>query len=146
MITREDLYRLVALNPQDPIFDKIYYDIWGIEERLKKRAVTYPDSLNKVLNFILTCHQMWHDVGNADPKTQAERFSGFQPLCKDKEHNELNPVVNERDYLFVFKEYMRKWASRKNEGTNEANWYKMQDELAEQIVRWPHEIRKEEVA
>ena len=38
-----------------------------------------------------------------------------------------------KDHLISFKEYERLWASRKNEGTPEKDWYKMQDELVEYI-------------
>lgn len=127
------------------VLEGIVDDIQGLVNRVLWRSSTQ-HSAEQVFNFILTNTQMWHDVRNADYGTQAERSLGFQPLYSDKEHTELNPHLTERDYLFVFKAYMRKLASRKNEGSDKENWYKMQDELAEKIARWPYELRKEEVA
>ena len=133
-------------------------DIQGLCDRLTKdsqgnrnypRAPLCPTPAKRVLTFILTNRQMWHDVGNVDPTSQAPEFihpEYSNPLFLDGEHTKINPRLTEKDYLLVFKEYMRRLAARKNEGSDEANWYKMQDELAEQIARWPTLLDKVAVA
>ena len=118
-------------------------DIGGLAVRLKGNS--FENNRNRVLHFILTEKQMWHDVGNTDPYPQSQEFKkGINPLYLDKEHKQLNPNVIAGDYLLVFKAYMQRWAARKNEGSDSANWFKMQDELADQISS--HTGREQAVA
>jgi len=149
---------LSAYNFDNGRLSGITSDIQGLCDRLAKdsqenrnypRAPLCPTPAKRVLTFILTNRQMWYDVGNVDPTSQAPEFMHPEysnPLYLDEEHTKINPQLAERDYLLVFKEYMRRWAARKNEGSDEANWYKMQNELAEQIARWPTLLDKVAVA
>ena len=114
-------------------FSREYYDDL---EALSKKSFPHMNKLSalrNIINYIVSYKQMWHDVRNADPKRQSEKFRGRQALYIDEEHKIKNTILTPLDYLKVFKEYMRIWAARKNTGSPVNDWYKMQDELAEKI-------------
>ena len=83
--------------------------------------------------FILKYEQMWQDVGNTDPFTQAPQFKGIRSLYSGPKHLKINPNLTATDYLYTFKEFMRIWAARKHEGSPEKDWERMQMEFAEYI-------------
>lgn len=91
------------------------------------------EGIFRISGAILNYDQMWHDAGNADPILQISDFHGREPLFDDGLHNHRNPNVTASDYLFVFKKFMRIWAARKNEDSSEANWFKMQQEYADEL-------------
>lgn len=114
-------------------FSREYYN--DLEALSKKSfpCMNKLSALGNVINYIVSYKQMWHDVRNADPKRQSEKFRGRQTLYVDEEHKIKNTNLTSFDYLAVFKEYMRIWAARKNTGSPIDDWYKMQDEISEKI-------------
>ncbi|MDO8467653.1 MAG: hypothetical protein Q7S56_01745 [Nanoarchaeota archaeon] len=107
-------------------------DIEGLAKKIDEPKLSIV-GLDEVLKFIANYEPMWHEVGNQDLERQLETFKGKQPLYLDSEHTQRNPNLNHSDYLFVFKEFMKTWAARKNKGSPEENWYQMQEELADLI-------------
>jgi hypothetical protein len=88
-------------------------------------------AIHNVAVFISGYTKMWHEVGNADPKTKDPKFSFNHPLYEDSTHQVMNPLVTEYDFLAVFKEYERIQAVSQNTGSMDKNWEAGQDRLAE---------------
>lgn len=93
--------------------DALVCRIAGIGKRnpMIDRLEKVTDAENNVIDFIRNSNEIWTDT------------------CRE----ELRKKAGSDDYLKTFKEYERLWASRKNEGGPEKNWYKMNDELAKYI-------------
>jgi len=84
----------------------------------------------KVAAFMMK-EQIWHDVHRARPNGQeVDSERTFYLDCE----NHVRRVLKPEDYLKTFKEYEQQWAARKNEGSDLANWFKMQEELAALIA------------
>ena len=101
-------------------------------------SYAYPgDTLDRriiiVAQWILQNDNMWFEVHNADTFHQSATFRGRRPLYLNDNHTKRNPHLTASDYLFVFKEYMRLWAARKHEGSPEADWEAMLEELSNVI-------------
>ena len=124
MATSVDEIMSASISNQD-----LFRDISGLARRLTFKG-NILDKSRKVAYFIFKYKQMWHEVGNQDPDRQSPQFNGWQPLYLDGEHKNKNPDLIAEDYLYTFKEFMKIWAARKNEGSPEKNWHKMQDELS----------------
>jgi hypothetical protein len=107
-------------------------DLEGLASRMPV-GISMDEKLHRVAEFILKYEQMWHDVGNADPFRQFSGFKYKEPLFLDSSHDERNLNLKASDYLNVLKEYMRRWAARKHEGSPTENWYKMQEEFSKHI-------------
>jgi len=88
-----------------------------------------------IVKFILKHQNMWYN-GNQDPVIQKPVFRdrGIQPLWLDERHNQRNPNITARDYLFTFKEYMRRLAS-KFRGFDKENWERMQRDVLVPIIK-----------
>lgn len=114
LVEREDI--IIALSHNQDVqrdVDSLVCRIAGIGRRnpMADRLQRVIDAENQVLEFIENSEQIWSDTGR----------------------RELYISASEKEHLISFKEYERLWASRKNQGTREGDWYKMQDELAEYI-------------
>ena len=106
-----------------------YEDLMGLGSRAFP-GVRHDVQAYMAARFVLRYEQMWHEVGNQDPVSQAYMFNGIHPLFSSPTHAQINLNLTPLDYLFTFKEFMRKWAARKHEISPQENWYMMQDEFA----------------
>ncbi len=107
---------IIALSHHQDIqkdVDALVFRIAGIGKRnpMIDRLQEVIDAEEKVINFIKDSKEIWEDTNRV----------------------RLYASASLKDYLISFKEYERLWASRKNEGTPEKDWYKMQDELVKYI-------------
>lgn len=112
-MNRADIVIALSYHPDiQKDVDYFVCRISGIGKRhpLVDRLQVVIDAENKVIDFIKNSMEIWADTGS-------------RPTKESKSS----------DYLRVFKQYERLWASRKHEGTAEKNWHKMQDELANYI-------------
>ncbi len=116
------------------VFPAIFSDVLGLASRLFDRGV--PDGLNQVINFILTNEQSWHEIGCTDKKMQPKELAHLPILYTDETHTARNPDISYSHCLQVLKIYMEKLASKEKQGSDEANWYSMNDKLADRIETW----------
>ncbi|MFH1307793.1 MAG: hypothetical protein ABIH72_02990 [archaeon] len=80
----------------------------------------------KILYFIANHVGMWEDTGR----------QGMLEYGRQNHDITFNDRHFGENVLKAFKAYERLWASRKHEGSNEANWDKMQVELLRYIDSW----------
>lgn len=111
---RKDITIALSYHPDiQKDVDALVCRIAGIGKRspLADRLEIVIGAENKVIDFIKSSNEIWADTDRKD----------------------LQEKSSAEDYLKTFKQYEGLWASRKNEGTPEKNWYKMQEELAKYI-------------
>ncbi|MBI2558060.1 hypothetical protein HYW20_01950 [Candidatus Woesearchaeota archaeon] len=110
-------------------------DLRGLASRSHHSSYDMSVRIFEISRFISGYEQMWHDVRNADFEQRPPEFSGRQPLYLDARRTQKNPNVSASDYLYTLKEFMRRWAARKHEGSPEKDWDRMQKEFADTLLR-----------
>lgn len=129
LYTGSDLLKAIA---EDEFLEGIEKDIEGVAER----AFPYNPKEEAMLlatDFIANRQHIWRELGNIDITRQSKKYAGKEPLFIDFKHRELNPSVTPKDYLQMFKEYLKVWAYRMKTGNQERDWYKALNECANLI-------------
>jgi hypothetical protein len=83
-------------------------------------------------DWISRYDQMWHEVGNQDPKRQKDAMKGLETLFTDD--GVTNMKVRPIDFLMVFKEYENQEAQKMQTGDHRTDWYRMQDKISSIVI------------
>ncbi|MBI2579927.1 MAG: hypothetical protein HYW27_03420 [Candidatus Aenigmarchaeota archaeon] len=86
-------------------------------------------ALERGAHFIAGYHKMWHDVGNAYPTIQSERYRGRTPLYTDTFYQRFSEDVTAEDYWYVFREFMERWAHSMGTGDQDNDWFTAQEQF-----------------
>ncbi len=137
----DKIKEFLEVASRDNFYSECFSDILGLAKKAfpemwERDFSGKNEALRKILEYIVSYEQMWHDIGNQDPHKQLIEYKSKKPLFLDPSHKIKNFNLDWSDYLFTFKEFMKRWAARKNTGSPVNDWYKMQDEFSEKISEY----------
>ena len=117
---------LIAVAARDDSLRDVVRDLEYIAAKAFPGKTT-EESLLNVADFIAGYQAMWRELGNLYPGGQSYGYVGREPLFTDSSCEHLNPKVSPKDYLLMFKDFLRKWAYHMHTGNEIRDWYEAKD-------------------